>query len=78
MGYLVHDGETVVNVWNTVTGEQKTVISKSLTDLSREEMVKRAIEIVEAKKTELVSLYELGCFKRYPRRRAHNVVDTRW
>eukprot|EP00959_Pyramimonas_sp_CCMP1952_P173620 3628055-Pyramimonas_sp.AAC.1 len=41
-------------------------------------MVKHAIEIVESKKAEFVSLCELRCFKRHPRRRARNVVDTGW
>ncbi len=58
--------------------EPPSTISKALTDLSTQDMANHAIDIIKAKKQELTSLHELGCFRRLRRSSAKNVVDTRW
>eukprot|EP00959_Pyramimonas_sp_CCMP1952_P126476 2645252-Pyramimonas_sp.AAC.1 len=41
-------------------------------------MAMHAIDIVRAKKRELTSLHDLGCFRRLQRSLAKNVADTKW
>ena len=68
----------MVNVYNTVTHEQRSVIDKVLDNLSKEEMIQHASEVATAKRGELATLFDLGCFRRFPHRLARHVVDTRW
>ncbi|CAK0808244.1 unnamed protein product, partial [Prorocentrum cordatum] len=58
--------------------EPFSTISKALTDLSVQDMAKHAIDIIKAKRQELTSLHDLGCFRRFRRNLANNIVDTRW
>eukprot|EP00959_Pyramimonas_sp_CCMP1952_P399144 8363734-Pyramimonas_sp.AAC.1 len=41
-------------------------------------MANHAIDITRAKKHELTSLHDLGCFRRLRRSLANIIVDTRW
>ena len=50
MGYLVHDGKTMMHVWNALSGERKFVISTGLTGLGRQEVANRALDMVDSKK----------------------------
>ena len=35
-------------------------------------------EVSKATVKEISGLYDLGCFKRYPRHKSHNIIDDRW
>ena len=61
-----------------ITGATPTGIQREARTLTKEECMKHAKEVGKAKFKELVGLQKLGCFKRYPRKLAHNVVDGRW
>ncbi len=40
--------------------------------------MKHAMEVIEAKKTEITKLVTLKCFRRFLRKHARTVVDCRW
>ena len=47
-------------------------------DMTREEVFAIWEEVNKAEVKEIKGLYEFGCFQRYPRARAHNIIDARW
>ena len=59
-------------------GIAKTGIIRETRTLTKEEVLKNKVRVCEAKFKELMGLHTLGCFKRYPRSKSRNRVDTRW
>ena len=47
-------------------------------DMTKEEIQENWQEVGKAKIKEISGLYDLGCFKRFPRNRSHNIIDARW
>ena len=47
-------------------------------DMAREEIAESWEEVFAAKVKEIAWLYELGCFKQWPRWRSDNTIDARW
>ena len=47
-------------------------------EMTPDEIKQHMIEVSKKKLKELMALFDLGCYKRYPRGQARNPVDTRW
>ena len=47
-------------------------------DMTREEIAENPREVSAAKVKEIAGVYDLGCFKRWPRHRSDNIIDARW
>ena len=47
-------------------------------DMTKEEIQENWREVRQGKVKEIGGLYELGCFKRWPRNKSHNIIDARW
>ena len=47
-------------------------------DMIREEVVANWQDVNKAKVKEIAGLYDFGCFQRYFRAKAHNIIDVRW
>ena len=46
--------------------------------MTKEEIAENWREVNAAKVKEIPGLYELGCFKRWPRFKSKNAIDARW
>ena len=77
-GYFVQADETLVCVYNAEEETLTVRAVKSNLEMTRDEIKEHAEEVSKTKLKELVSLYELGCFKRMLRKHSRNPVDTRW
>jgi len=75
--FVAHD-EMIVNVFNAEDDSISAKAVKSNLEMTREEIKENNLEVSKTKLKELMALFELGCYKRFPRRRARNRVDTRW
>ena len=78
LGYTVTEEDTITSSYNVTTGETTASLIQERSNLTKQQLVENATAVVSAKKSELVSLSELGCFQRFPRNRARNLVDVRW
>lgn len=47
-------------------------------DMIKEEISENFVDVSEAKFKEIACLYELGCFKRWPRHGSNNIIDVGW
>ena len=75
--FVAHD-EMIVNVFNAEDDSISAKAVKSNLEMTREEIKENNLEVSKTKLKELMALFELGCYKRFPRRSARNPVDTRW
>ena len=51
---------------------------KLLRDMTKEEVLANWQDVSKAQVKEINGLYDLGCFQRFPRTRAHDIIDARW
>ena len=76
---------------HTITGDQMVFVAHDHQDaflhkgieretgaLSKDELMKNEPQVDAGKLKELKSLFDLGCYDRFPRKQARNLVDTRW
>ena len=49
-----------------------------LRDTAKEEIQQNWEDVSKAKVKEITGLYDLGCFKRWPRHKSNNIIDARW
>ena len=47
-------------------------------DMTKEEILANWEDVSKAKVKEIQGLFDLGCFQRLPRAKAHNIIDARW
>ena len=47
-------------------------------DMTLEEVLANWQDVNKAKVKEIIGLYDLGCFQRFPRAKAHHMIDARW
>ena len=53
-------------------------VGKLPRDIAKEEIQEFWQDVSKANVKEIVGLYDLGCFNRWPRRRSNNIIDARW
>ena len=70
----VFDDDVDDIVWNYLTVAK----GKLLRDMIREEIAENWVDVSKAKVKEMVGVYELGCFKRWPRYRSNSIIDASW
>ena len=51
---------------------------KLLRDMTKEEILDNWKDVSKAKVKEIIGLYDLECFKRWPRHKSNNIIDARW
>ena len=80
----VGPGDTLVLHVESVSDEASAVavgapqLVKRIDALSREDILANPKLVGAAKQKEIHGLHALGCFRRLPRSKSRNLVDTRW
>ena len=77
-GHFVAEDETLVNVYNVEEDTITVKAVKSNLEMTKDEIRENDAELSKTKLKELKALHDLVCFKRLPRAKARNPVDTRW